>query len=63
MSESQTTKPEAAGESGSHQLLKFIVELGPLVVFFLVNAQAGIFWGAGCFIVATLGARFGNQTS
>ncbi|MCC7253537.1 septation protein A [Hyphomicrobium sp.] len=51
---SQTeTKPETH-ESGSQQLLKFVVELGPLVVFFLTNARAGIFWGTGLFIAATL---------
>lgn len=53
MSQSDTSKP-AAGESGAQQLLKFLVELGPLVVFFLTNARAGIFWGTGLFIVATL---------
>jgi intracellular septation protein len=52
MSQSET-KTEAH-ESGSQQLLKFLVELGPLVVFFLVNARAGIFWGTGLFIGATL---------
>jgi intracellular septation protein len=41
-------------DSGSQQLLKFVVELGPLIVFFLVNARAGIFWGTGCFIAATV---------
>jgi intracellular septation protein len=49
--------------SESRQLLKFLVELGPLVVFFLVNSQAGrflddpkkaIFWGTGCFMGATV---------
>lgn len=53
MAQSETTKSET-GESGSQQLLKFIVELGPLVVFFLTNSRAGIFWGTGLFIVATL---------
>jgi intracellular septation protein len=53
MAQSETTKTETH-ESGTQQLLKFIVELGPLVVFFLTNARAGIFWGTGLFIVATL---------
>jgi intracellular septation protein len=53
MSPSDTTKP-GHPESGSQQFLKFVVELGPLVVFFLTNARAGIFWGTGLFIVATL---------
>jgi intracellular septation protein len=44
----------ARADSGSQQLLKFVVELGPLIVFFLVNARAGIFWGTGCFIAATV---------
>ncbi len=36
------------------QLLKLAVEVGPLAVFFLVNARAGIFWGTGVFMVATV---------
>jgi len=51
---SQTETKHGTQDSGSQQLLKFIVELGPLVVFFLVNSRAGIFWGTGCFIVATI---------
>ena len=35
------------------QLLKLLIELGPLVVFFIVNSRAGIFWGTGIFMVAT----------
>jgi len=35
------------------QLVKFVVELGPLVVFFVVNSQAGILVGTGWFMVAT----------
>jgi intracellular septation protein len=34
------------------QLLKLLVEIGPLVVFFVMNARAGIFWGTGAFMVA-----------
>lgn len=37
-------------------LTKLLLELGPLVVYFVVNSQAGIFWGTGCFIVATVAA-------
>lgn len=45
------------------QGLKLLVELGPLVLFFLVNWQAGkhlsdpkqaIFWATGCFMAATV---------
>ena len=35
-------------------MLKLIVEVGPLAVFFLTNARAGIYWGTGTFMVATL---------
>lgn len=33
-------------------LLKIVVEIGPLVAFFLTNAKAGIFWGTGVYMVA-----------
>ena len=36
------------------QVLKLLVELGPLVTFFIVNARAGIFWGTGIFMLATV---------
>src|SRR5262245_52404046 len=38
------------------QVLKLAVEVGPLAVFFLANASAGIFWGTGLFMVATIGS-------
>ncbi|WP_439544322.1 septation protein A [Hyphomicrobium sp.] len=50
---SQTETKTDKEDSGTQQLLKFLVELGPLVVFFTMNARAGIFWGTGCFIAAT----------
>lgn len=41
-------------ELDSKQLLKMLVELGPLVVFFATNAMTkSIFWGTGAFMVAT----------
>jgi len=36
------------------QLIKFIVELGPLLVFFFVNSHYGIFAGTAAFMVATV---------
>ena len=33
-------------------LLKLALEAGPLVVFFLINGRAGIFWATGAFMVA-----------
>ncbi len=56
-----TEQPSANNETTSkgepevdpQQLWKLLVELGPLLVFFIVNSRAGIFWGTGVLIVAT----------
>ena len=32
---------------------KLLIEMGPLVCFFVANWKAGIFWGTGIFMVAT----------
>lgn len=58
---SNETKSTATQESGSHQLLKFLVEMGPLVVFFLVNSRAGIYWGTGCFVAATMASLLASR--
>jgi intracellular septation protein len=49
----EVSKP-AETASARGQVLKLIVEVGPLAVFFLTNARAGIYWGTGTFMVATL---------
>jgi intracellular septation protein len=33
--------------------LKFALEIGPLIVFFVTNSRAGLFWGTGLFMTAT----------
>ncbi len=33
---------------------KLLIEMGPLVAFFVTNWKAGIFWGTGVFMVATV---------
>jgi intracellular septation protein len=43
-----------APKSEGRQALMLALELGPLVAFFLVNARAGIFWGTGVFVAATV---------
>ena len=43
------------------QLLKLAVEVGPLVVFFIVNAHAGIFWGTGVFMGATIASLIASR--
>lgn len=56
MADEAATKPEAVEPAPDlrGQLLKLIVEVGPLAVFFLVNARAGIYWGTGLFMGATI---------
>ncbi len=50
-----TDKPTAGPEPeiSPQQLLKMLLEVGPIGVFFLVNAYRGIFWGTGAFMAAT----------
>ena len=38
------------------QWTKLLIEMGPLVAFFIANWKAGIFWGTGIFMVATAAA-------
>ena len=35
-------------------LLKLVLDLGPLLLFFLVNAKLGIFYATGTFMAAVL---------
>jgi len=55
------TKPADEAASTRAQLLKLAVEVGPLVVFFIVNARAGIFWGTGVFMVTTIAALIASR--
>jgi len=41
-------------------LLKLVIEIGPLVVFFLVNGRLGIFWATGVFMALTPFALWAN---
>lgn len=47
-----TTVP--APKEQVNPLLKFALEMGPLVIFFIVNNRAGIFAGTGAFMAATV---------
>ncbi|MEQ8346680.1 MAG: septation protein A [Sneathiellaceae bacterium] len=42
----------AGGKRQLNPLVKLVLEIGPLVVFFLVNAQGGIFVATAAFMVA-----------
>jgi intracellular septation protein len=44
----------AARDIEPRQLTKLFLEVGPLVVFFVVNVYRGIFWGTGAFMAATV---------
>ncbi|MEZ5828477.1 MAG: septation protein A [Hyphomicrobiales bacterium] len=48
------TAPAKTVESGQSVATKLIVELGPLLIFFGVNAAYGIFAGTAAFMVATV---------
>lgn len=52
MSEPTTTTTD--GQGAPPDWLKPLLELGPLVVFFLMNWKIGIFWATGGFMVATV---------
>jgi len=60
MANEADTKP-AEGPSIGAQLLKLVVEVGPLAVFFIVNARAGIFWGTGTFMAATVASLIASR--
>ena len=60
MSKDEGTTPadQAAGQAvepefDPNQLMKLLLEAGPLVVFFVTNSYAKIFWATGAFMVAT----------
>ncbi|MDP6829394.1 MAG: septation protein A [Alphaproteobacteria bacterium] len=38
--------------SAPNPILKLALEIGPLVLFFVTNARAGIFWATGVFMLA-----------
>jgi intracellular septation protein len=57
MTQQTEAKPVESGEETNQQLLKMLVEIGPLVIFFTVNSLTkNIFYGTGAFMVATLAA-------
>jgi len=60
MANEADTKPAESPSLGA-QMLKLLVEVGPLVVFFVVNARAGIFWGTGTFMAATVASLIASR--
>lgn len=58
-----STEIKAVGppDETKQQFLKLLLELGPLVVFFVMNTQWGIYWGTGCFVAATVAALIASK--
>src|SRR6478672_7217839 len=52
MSDVKTDKPEPTWAELRPQFIKMALELGPLVVFFIVNSRADIFVGTAWFMGA-----------
>jgi intracellular septation protein len=50
------------GKPDAKPLLKLAIELGPLVVFFLVYSRAGIYWATGVLMVATIVSLLASWT-
>ena len=46
----------ASAKSQLHPLLKLVLEIGPLILFFIANARFGIFAGTAAFMAAFLAA-------
>ncbi len=55
---SEAPKGIKVQKDGKSQLIKLVLELGPLVLFFIINARAGIFaataWFMGAMIISLL---------
>ena len=46
----ETSKGQAPKKGGS----KLLLEYSPLILFFVVNAKFGIYWGTGVLVIATV---------
>jgi len=53
MTTTPAKKPGTKPTRTMHPLTKFALEMGPLVVFFIANGRAGIYYATGAFMVAT----------
>ena len=50
----QTSDKPVSIEEVQGQLMKLLLELGPLLVYLAVYGMAGVYWGTGAFMGATL---------
>ncbi|NJO33440.1 MAG: septation protein A [Rhodospirillales bacterium] len=55
-------EPAGAPRSAeANPLVKLLIDVGPLVVFFLTYAKAGIFWATGILMIATVVALIASR--
>lgn len=50
-----SSEPSGAPRTAeANPIVKLLIDLGPLIVFFLTYAKAGIFWATGVLMIATV---------
>jgi len=59
MGSEPTGAPHRSAEP--NPLVKLLIDVGPLVVFFLTYAKAGIFWATGILMIATVVALIASR--
>lgn len=55
MNDTPSPRPEAS------PIVKLLIDLGPLVVFFLTYSKAGIYWATGILMIASLVALLASR--
>ncbi|HET9132269.1 MAG TPA: septation protein A [Terriglobia bacterium] len=61
LDENNAPQAEDAPQFDRKQLVKLVVEFGPLLVFFFANSHYGIYTGTGAFMVATVISLIASQ--
>jgi intracellular septation protein len=69
LTDSPEARPEAAmseqanlsGRSAENPIVKLLIDLGPLVAFFVAYARAGIYWATGVLMAATVVALVASR--
>jgi intracellular septation protein len=56
-----SSDPAKSERPAENPLIKLLIDLGPLLAFFLTYAKAGIFWATGVLMVATLVALIASR--
>ncbi len=61
LDENKAPLAEQGPQFDRKQLVKLVVEFGPLLVFFFANSRYGIYTGTGAFMVATVISLIASQ--